>query len=267
MGDQLTHPSSWFSKTAEEIREIGDADGSILLVPIGSVEQHGTHLPVGTDTLLASAVAMRGASLVSDLPVVVVPPIWSGYSPHHLHFGGTLTLSFETALAAVTDIVSSALENGFDSVLLVNGHGGNGPLVGAAVSEIGAAHPDVEATGITYFSLAEPFVDDVRDSDAGGMAHGGEFETSLMLHCYPELVREDGRSEATPLDEPYEHGDDDLIEPGPLSVYRPFEAYSSSGSIGDPDLATAEKGRELFDRLGVELESILRAVAEHVRTE
>ncbi|SDR04713.1 creatininase family protein [Natronobacterium texcoconense] len=261
--DQLTHSSSWVGRTAGEIREVGESDGSILIVPVGSVEQHGDHLPVGTDTLLASAVATRGAELASDVPVAVTPPIWSGYSPHHLQFGGTLTLSFETALAVVEDVVSSGLENGFDAVLLVNGHGGNGPLVGAAVSEIGVDHPDAEVTGITYFSLAESFADEIRDSEDGGMAHGGEFETSLLLHLYPDLVREDG--DATPLEEPYDLGDADLLAPGPLSVYRSFEEYSESGAIGEPELASAEKGRELFERLGDELETLLREIHERNR--
>ncbi|WP_328821168.1 creatininase family protein [Natronorubrum halalkaliphilum] len=265
IGDLFTHSQSWFSKTAGETREIGEQDGSVVLVPVGSVEQHGRHLPVGTDTLLASAVTMCGVSLVEECPALVTPPVWSGYSPHHLSFGGTLTLSFDTALAVLTDIVSSALENGFDAVLLVNGHGGNGPLVGAAVSEIGAEHPDVTVTGLTYFSLAEPFIDEIRDSDPGGMAHGGEFETSLLLHLFPDLVR-DGPREATPLDEPLVYGDTDLLDSGPLSVYRPFESYSSSGAIGDPDLASAAKGRELFDRLAEELATVVQALSVHVHS-
>ena len=263
IGSDPTHSSSWTGKTAGEIRDVGEEDSSILVVPVGSVEQHGDHLPVGTDTLLAEAVATHGAELASDLPVVVSPPVWTGYSPHHRHFGGTLTLSFETALAVVEDVVRSGLENGFDAALLINGHGGNGPLIGAAVSEVGSANPDVELSGITYFDLAASFADEIRESDPGGIAHGGEFETSLLLHLYPELVRADG--DATPLEEPYDHGDDDLLEPGALSTYRSFEEYSATGAIGEPELASTEKGQAIFERLGTELEDLLWEIHDRNR--
>ncbi|WP_276256705.1 creatininase family protein [Halomontanus rarus] len=264
LGNLLTGFWSWLTKTAPEIRDIGAANGSVLIVPVGSVEQHGSHMPVGTDTILVSEVAALGAERVDDLPVLVAPPIWSGYSPHHLHFGGTLSLSFETALATLEDVVNTGLENGFDAVLLLNGHGGNTSLIGAAVSELGIDNTDVEVTGLTYFALAVSFVDEIRDSEPGGMAHGGEFETSLMLHLHEDLVGDD--REAEPWNEPHEHGTNDLVDPGPLSVYRSFEEYSASGAIGEPDLASAEKGAEIFDRLGDELESVLRELSEQNRS-
>ncbi|WP_233752316.1 creatininase family protein [Halorussus halophilus] len=116
-------------------------------------------------------------------------------------------------------------------------------------------------TGLTYFQLAESFADEIRESDVGGMAHGGEFETSLMLHLHADLVRMDN-ADAEYLDEPYERGTKDLLVGGTLSTYRPFEEYSESGAIGDPSLASAEKGAELFDRLGDELADVLRAISE-----
>lgn len=258
-----TNRHSLVTMTAPEVREIGETDGSILIVPIGSVEQHGRHLPVGTDTMLVSAVTEAGVDRAEDVPIATAPPIWSGYSPHHLPFGGTLSLSFEHALHAIEDVVTSGLTNGFDAALLVNGHGGNTALVDASVSELGIAHPDAELTGLTYFTLAKPFIDDIRESEPGGMAHGGEFETSLMLHLHPELVGDD--RVATPLEEPYELGDDDLLEGGPLSVYRSFDEYTASGAIGDPTLATAEKGATLLERLGDELGALLRSIHEQNR--
>lgn len=260
LGNLVVNSQSWLTKTAPEIREIGSENGSILIVPVGSVEQHGSHMPVGTDTILVSEVAALGGERADDLPIVIAPPIWSGYSPHHLHFGGTLSLSFENALATLEDVVTTGLENGFDAVLLLNGHGGNTPLIGAAVSELGIDNANVDVTGLTYFALAESFIDEIRDSESGGMAHGGEFETSLMLYLHEELVGDE--CEAEPLDEPYELGNRDLVDPGPLSVYRSFEEYSASGAIGEPQLASAEKGAEIFERLGVELESLLRDLSE-----
>lgn len=259
--------ASWWSRTAEEIREVAQRDGSVLVLPVGSIEQHGRHLPVATDTILVDSVARLAADRVeADLPLLVAPPVWSGYSPHHLAFGGTLTLDFETLLAVLEELADSALENGFDALLLLNGHGGNMALVSGATSLIGRTHPESEVLGLTYFQLAQEFVDDIRESEPGGMAHGGEFETSLMLHLLPELVHED-RVGGEPLDEPYDLGLADLFEGGPLTVYRPFEVYSETGGIGRPELASAEKGRRLADRLAEELASLLTDIHRRNRTD
>lgn len=255
---------SWATKPYAAIHEVGARDGSLLVVPIGSVEQHGLHLPVATDTILADAVATEGAERVAgDVPILVAPPVWSGYSPHHMAFGGTLGLSFDHLRAVVEDVVASGLNNGFDGVLLLNGHGGNGPLVGATVSTLGDAHPDAGVVGVTYFELATPFVDEVRESDPGGMAHAGEFETSLMLHLHPELVADD--REGTMWETAYDRAPADMFAGGPVEAYRTFDEYSATGAVGAPELATAAKGERLFDRLGDELADLLAAMHEECR--
>ncbi|WP_435156895.1 creatininase family protein [Haladaptatus sp. DFWS20] len=255
---------AWATKTRREIRETGTDDGSLVVIPVGSIEQHGHHLPVATDTLLADAVSHLGAERANDVPLLVTPPIWSGFSPHHTSLGGTMTLELENLLALLENVADTALENGFDGVCFVNGHGGNASVIDNVVSTVGKSHPDVEVTGLTYFQLAGPFIDDIRESDVGGMAHGGEFETSLMLHLHPDLVTM-ADADAEYLDEPYERGTQDLLVGGTLSSYREFEEYSASGAIGDPSLASAAKGEELFDRLGDELADVLRSVSEQAR--
>lgn len=253
---------SWASKTYPEIEAIGEADGSILVIPVGSVEQHGQHLPVATDTILAESVARSGCERVSDdLPVLVTPPVWSGHSPHHLPFGGTLSTDVETLLHLLEDVASSALENGFDAVLFLNGHGGNSSVIGSAISAIGTEHPDAEILGLPYTQLAAPFIDEIRESEIGGMSHAGEMETSLVLHLCPELVDED-RIEVNYRDPPYSLGKQDAFEGGPLSAYRPFPEYTETGPIGDPSLATGEKGAELYDRLADELAELLVEIHE-----
>lgn len=257
-------PVSWAGKSYPEIREIAEGPGSVLVIPVGSIEQHGHHLPVSTDTILVDAVAHEGARRVAaeDVPILLSPPVWSGYSPHHLSFGGTISLNHRTLLTLLEEIAFTSLENGFDAVLFLNGHGGNTALISSVVNTVGDNQPGNEILGLTYFKLAEPFIDEIRDSDVGGMAHGGEFETSLMAHLRPELVSD---GEATYWDEPYEKAGDDLLEGGPLSVHRPFTAYSETGAIGDPDLASAEKGETLYDLLGEELAAVLQAIHEQNR--
>ncbi|MWV41996.1 creatininase family protein [Natrialba sp. INN-245] len=257
--DESYRSVSWAMRPANDIRAIGSQDGSVLVVPVGSVEQHGYHLPVGTDTILATAVSSASADAVDDVPILVTPPIWCGYSPHHRSLGGTLTAAFDQLLAHTQSIVEAGLANGFDAVVLVNGHGGNRALVGAVVSEVGYANPDSQVLGFTYFDLATDLVEEIRDSDLGGMAHGGEFETSLVFHLDPSLVGRDAM-DAKPFDEPYDLGDEDLVQPGPLGVYRPFEEYSESGAIGAPERASAEKGEVLFEYLTDEIADLFEAI-------
>jgi creatinine amidohydrolase len=257
--------NAWATRPYGEVLAVGDQPGSVLVVPVGSVEQHGYHLPVATDTLLADAVSHLGVERVADdLPVLVSPSVWTGNSPHHASIGGTITTGVEGLIDTLADVAASGVENGFDAVAFVNGHGGNAAVVDSAVSTIGASHPDLEVVGLTYFELATPFADDIRDSETGGMAHGGEFETSLMLHLHPDLVRMDD-AEGTYFDTSYERGPKDLLEGGPVAAYRPFEEYSESGAIGDPSLASAEKGEKLARRLADELADVLRNVYEQAR--
>ncbi|EMA44834.1 creatininase family protein [Halococcus saccharolyticus] len=265
MSDTIgSHPASWAGKPYREIEELATSDGSVLVVPVGSIEQHGHHLPVATDTILADAVAKAGAEHADDsVPVLLTPPVWAGYSPHHRSFGGTITREHGSLRETLEEIADAALDNGFDALLLLNGHGGNASLIDSAVSTIGVDQPDSEVLGLTYFELAEPFIDEIRESEIGGMAHAGEFETSLMLHLRPELVHDD--REGTYQEEPYDRSQQDLFVGGPLSVYRPFEDYSPSGAIGDPTLATAEKGARIHDRLGDAMGDLLERIHEENR--
>ncbi len=253
--------TAWATRPYGEIVDLAARDGSLLVVPVGSLEQHGYHLPTATDTLLADAVA-HGAAGAAGAPVLVTPPVWTGLSPHHLPLGGTVSLEREPLAALLEEVADTALENGFDALLFLNGHGGNAALVDTVAVSVGAEHPDAEVSALTYFTLAADVADEIRDSEVGGTGHGGEFETSLVLHLYPDLVDMD-RAEGTMMDEPYDRVRQDLFVGGSVSVYRPFTDYSESGVIGDPTLATAEKGERLFEHLCAELAVLYEAIHEH----
>lgn len=252
--------TAWATRTYTDINNIASKNGSVLLIPVGSLEQHGHHLPVGTDTMLVERIASESSALVDDeISILRTPTVWSGYSPHHTSLGGTISLKVSELLSILNSVADSGIDVGFDAVLFLNGHGGNIPLVNTAVSMIGASNSDIEALGVTYFQLVTDAITEIRDSAIGGMSHGGEFETSLMLHLFPELVGEDRT--ATIGDEPYGHGSVDLIESGPLAVYRPFEEYSATGAIGDPELASAEKGEQIYATIVAELAELLCSIS------
>ena len=258
-----TRDAEWAGRSASAIRETAETDGSVLVIPVGSIEQHGSHLPVATDTILVDAVVHGAVERIpGDVPLLVTPPVWSGFSPHHLSFGGTLSLDFEHLRAVLEDVALTGLENGFDAVCFVNGHGGNQALIDAVVSTVGIG-TDAEVLGTTYFSLATDEIDAIRESERGGMAHGGEYETSLMLHLRPDLVADADDRDGTLWDDPYDWVGGDLLDGGSLSVYRPFSSYSESGAIGAPELASAGKGERIFEVVTTELAAVLVAVHEH----
>src|SRR6188472_4557951 len=109
----------WARMTAPDLREIAGRKGALAILPIGSLEQHGPHLPVITDTASASAAAIAAARLVADeVPVVVLPGMWLGMSEHHLPFGGTVTLDYATLRAVLGCIVRSLVSGGFTRLLI-----------------------------------------------------------------------------------------------------------------------------------------------------
>lgn len=265
----------WAGNTYEAINHTAERDGSVLVVPMGSLEQHGRHMPVMTDVYLATSVATAAAETVHpDVPVLVTPPMWVGYSPYHMYWGGTLTGEFVHLLHGLQDVAMSGIDAGFDAVFFVNGHGGNDPLTSVAVQTIAAASDvPVEVLGVTYYYLAEPIIHELRDSEMGGMSHAGEFETSLMLYLRPELVHEDTlevnvRSERKGG---YAHSFQDFFEDeggagrvNPLSVSASESTKDrTSGVTGDPTLATPEKGEIIFDFVRGELADLLTDIHDH----
>lgn len=245
--------------TYVEIAETAESPGSMAIVPVGSVEQHGHHLPTGTDTILADAVAHGSAARSSNLPLLITPPVWTGHSAHHLSFGGTISRSTVALTEHLIQIGESILGEGFDALIFLNGHGGNSAVTSNSVREIGSENPDCEVFALTYYELADSIITEKRDSDDGGINHGGEFETSLMLHVKPDLVKEE-EMEGTVRDESYDLAAQDLFKPGKLTVYRSIDEFTDSGAIGSPELATENKGAEIYSYLCDELHSLLQEI-------
>jgi creatinine amidohydrolase len=257
-----TSDVSWAGKPYTEVVAAAERDGSVLVVLVGSLEQHGHHLPTSTDTILVSAVAQTAAERVpNETPVIVTPPVWPGFSHHHLPFGGTASADNDDLIAVLEDVADSTLENGFDAIVFVNGHGGNAAAIASATSTVGSTYPDTEVAGLTYFDLGSDRIDTIRDSEHGGAGHAGEIETSMIMHLRPELLREDA-IDGTEWDSAYERTRDDLTRTGPMSVYNDFDVYSDSGAVGAPSLASAEKGEQFFEIFVDELADVFERVHE-----
>jgi creatinine amidohydrolase len=173
--------------TRDEVRRVG-ADG-LVVVPFGATEQHGPHLPVGTDTLHVVHVASQAARAVADeFDVAVAPAMPYGCSEHHMPFGGTATLTSDTFLRVATEVVGSLVRSGCRRLFLLNGHGGNAELLSVAARDIAIAHSIDVASG-NWWSVgdgpagAPPTIPEVRVP-----GHAGGFETSVALALHPSLV-------------------------------------------------------------------------------
>src|SRR5690606_23636940 len=218
---------------------------TVVVLPIGSLEQHGRHMPLGTDTILASEVSLAAAASAGD--VVVLPPPWYGFSPHHMRFAGSVTLRAETLMALCEDVVGSVVGHGFRRILVVNGHGGNGGVIDVLASTLGHRHyGEARIVTLTYFALARDSIAALRQSGPGGMGHACEFETSLVQHLRPDLVKID-RARTTYPDPGSPYLTTDLIGSQAVRVYHDFGDLSPTGTLGDPALASPEAGRAFFD--------------------
>lgn len=204
----------------------------VVLVPLGSLEQHGPHLPLDTDARIAVAIASAAAAQVPD--AVVAPVLAYGASGEHQDFPGTLSIGTDALRLLLVELVRSAAHS-FLAVVLVNGHGGNHDAVGSAVDQLVAEGHQVTA-----------WWPRVRDGDA----HAGRTETALVLAICPELVRSDlaEAGNTTPVAELLP----DMRAGGVVRV-------SANGVLGDPTGATAAEGRDLLAALRSDLVAHIEA--------
>jgi len=222
--------------TAPRIASL-DRQATLVVVPIAAVEQHGPHMPTGTDTILCTAVA---EALESRLPsqILLTPTIWLGASAHHLRLGATLDEGLDNYIATLCDVGTSLLNDGFQRILFLNGHGGNIDPMKIAVRLLQPEYVDTLLVAGNYWSVADAEREAILEGDQKYVGHACEFETSMMLHVRPELVDQAKIVNAgAPIP--------DVIDG--LYVSRDMCQRTKDGHTGRPDLASAEKGERLFN--------------------
>ncbi len=249
----MTIEVQWERLTAPALREIAGKPGALAILPIGSLEQHGPHLPVITDTVSAAEAAIRAARLAAgDVSVAVLPGLWTGMSEHHLPFGGTITLDFDTLNRVLRCIVRSLKALGFARLLIVNGHGGNIDPLAVAVREL-AVEFAMPIVATLPWALAPEETAAILEVD-DGVHHACEGEASVMLAITKETVRTDKFAEAF---EDQAHPVD--VPDGASRFYSFSERAPRTGTWGDPRSATAEKGERFLDLQARELAKLIRS--------
>ncbi len=224
--------------------EIADLPAdTVAVLPLGAVEQHGPHLPLSTDFVIATEIAAAAVDTAADVPCVLLPGLCYTKSDEHHAFPGTIWLSWETVMATLLDIGRSVAASGISRLLFVNGHGGNSALGQVACREIRRrfglrtffTHPGVPVDQGGGGSAA---------SELGMGVHGGHGETSLMLHLRPGLVRMDLATARVPdvLTEFTHIGFGKRTSFGWTS-----DDFGPDGHIGDPTGATAEHGKAVVE--------------------
>lgn len=236
----------WESLTWPEVAELGDHE--VGLVPVGATEQHGPHLPTGTDTIVATALC-EGASLRTGAPVLPAISMAGSYG-HGTVLPGTLSLSPELFAAVVRQVVEWAATSGLRRLLFVNAHFGNGAALGTATDHVRLFRPDLQVGFVHWWEL-DPVVTKAMVAD-GDDVHANRGETSMMLAVAPELVRIDQLACA----------DDEDRTAGLVFRYT-VPALSTNGVTGRPTEASTELGTDLFERTV----TALAALVERGRTE
>jgi len=237
-----------------------DADAAseatdLAVVPVGSTEQHGPHAPMGTDAMVAAAVAEAGADAFEDRggrPVVLAPTVPVGVSEEHRQFTGTLWVPEDAFRAYVHGVVESLADHGFDRVVVVNGHGGNVDALRETCARI-TREETAYAVAFTWFDAVD-LAEVVPDLALG---HGGAVETSVVAHLAADLVSED-RFEAAAAGAGERFGE---WVAGTNLAYD-FATFAEAGNVGDPSAASAAAGEGLLEAAADRLADLLAAVAE-----
>lgn len=236
------------SMTWPEIQAQINAGKTTIIVSVGSIEQHGPHLPIATDELLGTAMACRVAELLDN--ALVAPTIRPGFSPHHMGFTGTITFSHETLSMVIRDYVGSLGRHGFKNIVVLCSHGGNSPTIRLTCQALQVEKPPYQIIPIydmmqyacisqKYFGLNEGY-------------HANNIETSWMLYLYPELVQ---------MKKAVADGSMKDINVRDISIvlfHGTVKDISDTGVLGDPRGANAELGKNSFNEL-------TSALAEDIR--
>jgi creatinine amidohydrolase len=248
--------------TSEELKPFIEKK-ALIIMGIGTIEEHGAHLPTGTDWFITQRFMDDLSAYLdqnSQVPFLTLPAIWTGYSATLMQaWPGTIRMATRTVMDMMRQIVGSLCEMGFDKILILNGHGHHAELLRVIAREVADDHGVFPAV-TNFLSLGAKEYNAVRTGPAGTSIHGGEDETSVMLHYgYPVDTARYTDADHVHYHSEFMAGDNYL---GSTKLFWSTWEYnpSKTGLLGDPTPSTSEKGRVLVE---ASMKSLARFVDEY----
>lgn len=246
----------WHEQTWQTLAQMDK--NTPVVIPTGSCEQHGHHLPVFVDTIQVTAIAEKAQAMLGD-EALVLPTMWLGSSHHHIDFAGTVSAKPSLYSEIIKTMALSVLRAGFRKIMFLNGHGGNAVPGQQALTELVAENDDANDAwliwGNWWHVSKKRLTSDEVGLESDFITHACEYETSLMLFVRPDLVHQDKAVDGKPvLDSEwstFEAG-------GPVSVFRRWNYITAEGSMGLPSKATAAKGEAMLKVASEEVASFVR---------
>lgn len=256
--ESITPPHRWEERTGTELSTLATRD-AVALLPLAAIEQHGPHLPVSTDLVIARGIVRRAmeALAADDLPVVLLPELATGASLEHERFTGTLSLDADTLAEVVVQQGAALARQGFRRLVLFNTHGGNTDVVDRAGLRLRADH-GLLVVKAHSFHFPRPSVPQIPEEEWVHGLHGGAVETSMLLHLRPDLVRVDHIDRFSTLGEELERAAQWVRPEGVAAFSWLAEDLNPEGVTGDARLATDQLGAELVGHYAAVLATIVR---------
>lgn len=245
--------------TTHQVANLPQKERTVVVLPLASIEQHGPHLPLFTDSIIVQEVLARALALLpEDFPVWVLPLLPYGKSNEHASYAGTITLTSETLIQGLKEIAVSVARSGFRRLAILNGHGGNAEVVDLAIRDVR------EQTGLLVFALhvylrvATPS-EGLTEAERTYGIHAGDVETSILLRCRPDLVKRELAPASLPA-----HLQTLKYSPfmGPLTFAWLTEDITATGVLGDATTADPAKGERFLADAATQTADLLREIAD-----
>jgi creatinine amidohydrolase len=241
-------PSShwWWDLSTREFSEL-DMGEIVAILPVGAVEQHGPHLPVRVDAAINAGILARAVALMpAELPILVLPALPIGKSNEHLAFPGTLTLPYDLLARLWFEVARSAWRAGVRKIILFNSHGGQPQVMEIVCREL-RVELGMFAVGASWFRTIDSS-DLYSPGELKHGIHGGEAETSVMLHLHPELVAMEHAADFVPRSVELERTNTLLTPEGGVGFGWQAQDLHPAGACGNAAAADAARGAEQVER-------------------
>ncbi len=259
----MKQPSThwWWDLSTREFAEL-DLDRFVAILPVGAVEQHGPHLPVRVDAAINAGIVARAVELMpADLPALVMPAVPVGKSNEHIAFKGTLSLPYDVLGRVWFEMAKSAFRAGVRRIILWNSHGGQPQLMEIVCREL-RVELGMFAVGASWFRTIDTS-DLYSATERRHGIHGGESETSVMLHLHPDLVRMDLAQDFRPRSMELERQGGLLSPEGGVGFGWQAQDLHPFGVAGDAASADAARGRIEVERAAAALVRLIGDVAAY----